>query len=168
MANMRFRFRKTFRIIPGILTWTASKRGLSLNLNLGIYSKSWGTGGRRTTTLDVPGTSGIFWRKQEKVKDDPDDPDEGFSHFLQLLVIWGGFWFGLARLHFERLADGCQLEGHPHWWLLGMLGAQLLVFWVLWNTFRWTKGPLGLVLVAAAAYLQWKIFGNYVLTSLDC
>lgn len=64
---MNFRFRKSFTIIPGILKWTVSKKSTSLNLNLGIFSRSWGTRGK-TTTLDMPGTSGIFWRKEERRK----------------------------------------------------------------------------------------------------
>jgi hypothetical protein len=68
---MNFRFRKSLTIIPGILKWTVSKKSTSLNLNLGIFSRSWGTRGT-TTTLDMPGTSGIFWRSEKRRRKDPE------------------------------------------------------------------------------------------------
>jgi hypothetical protein len=168
MAGLNFRFRKSFNIIPGILRWTISKRGASLNLNLGIYSKSWGTGGRRTTTVDLPGTSGIFWRKQEKVKEDPNDADEGFAHLLQLLLIWGGFIVGLVRLYASSLGKGCQLSGHPYWLLGGMLLVELGFFWMLWRTWRLFSGILGLPLAILAAYLQWKVYGHLITPHVLC
>jgi hypothetical protein len=62
---MKFRFRKSLTIIPGVLKWTVSKKSTSLNLNLGLFSRSWGTRGT-TTTLDLPGTSGLFFRSEKR------------------------------------------------------------------------------------------------------
>jgi hypothetical protein len=168
MAGMSFRFRKSFKIIPGVLHWTISKKGVSLNLNLGIYSKSWGTGGRRTTTIDMPGTTGMFWRKQQTVKKDPEDADEGFLHLIQLLVIWGGLLFGLARLHLTGITADCHLGGHPHIVLALMLAGELGLVWFLWRSWAPLKGFLGLLLVIGLAYIQWKLYGHLVAPDLHC
>ena len=160
MAGMHFRFRKSFDIIPGLLRWTVSKRGASLNLHLGFYSKSWGTGGRRTTTIDMPGTTGMFWRKQERVKEDPNDADEGFGHLVQLLLIWGGALVAVVRFWLD--SHGHTVSGHPYRWIGGLLVGELIVFWMLWRTWRPLAGWLGVLLAALVAYLQWKYLGNVV------
>jgi len=160
MAGLHFRFRKSFTLIPGVLHWTVSKRGASLNLHLLIYSKSWGTGGRRTTTIDMPGTTGMFWRKQQKVKQDPEDADEGFAHLIQLLFFWGLAVVSLFR--FWIRAHGHTVTGHPYWWIGGLLAIDLTGFWFLWRSWRPSVGVLGVLLAALVVYLQWQFLGNVV------
>lgn len=64
MSAFHFRFRKSLRLSKHFrLTFT--KRGVSLNLRLGHFSRSWGTQGNRTT-LDAPGRMGLSWQKEEK------------------------------------------------------------------------------------------------------
>lgn len=155
---MSFRFRKSFDIIPGMLRWTVSKRGFSLNLHLGIYSKSWGTGGRRTRTIDVPGTAGFFFRKQTVVKDDPDDPDEGFGHLVQLLLIIGTALIGYGRARF-----GHPTSSHPYIEVTLITGVGFGALWLLWRQFDILRGFLGIFLAAGIVYLQWKLTGAWVL-----
>ena len=155
---MAFRFRKSFDIIPGLLRWTISKRGASLNLHLGIYSKSWGSGGRRTRTIDIPGTSGIFFRKQTRVKEDPDDPDEGFSHLVQLLLIIGTALISYGRVRFEG-----HSSGHPYILVTLIFGVGFGALWLLWRQWDILRGFLGILLALVIVYLQWKATGAWVI-----
>lgn len=157
---MSFRFRKSFNIIPGLLRWTISKKGASLNLHLGIYSKSLGTGGRRTRTIDVPGTTGIFFRKQTREKQDPDDPDDGFGHFLQILTILISAIVGYIKINIHT--GNCHLAGHPNIVMGAIVGGEIALFWFLWRKWDPLRGFLGFLLVIAATYLQWKLIGAWI------
>lgn len=168
MASLNLRFRKSIVLIPGILKFTLSKKGYSLNLNLGFFSKTWGSM-RNTTTIDAPGHLGLSWRKEERRKKAaPGEPSDGFAHAFQVFLMFGGALVGLARLHAATLGKTCAFTGHPHFLLAAMLGAQLGLFWFLWNSWRPFRGILGVVLSLGACYLQWRLYGALVAPSVDC
>jgi hypothetical protein len=161
VSGLRLRFRKSFTLVPGVLKWTLTRRGASLNLHLLFYSKSWGRGGRRTTTIDAPGRFGLSWRKQRYVKPVPGEPSDGFAHFFQCLLVLLGFLIGLIRLHgAELFSSNCSLHGHPHYVLATITVAEILIL-----NFR---GFAGLVVVIGMTYLQWRLYGGLVGPSLHC
>lgn len=164
----RFRFRKSVPLLGRFLTGTISRRSVSLNLRLGIFSRSWGTRGR-TTTLDVPGTSGLFFRKEERRRK-PRDPAEREA-LAELsrrrrwkLVIWLGIILtaltGLARYGLEAI-DGCgSWTGlTPLAILIGLEAA--LIAW-LWGKGDAMRGPLIILVLLALGFLQWKAHGMWI------
>lgn len=126
---MNFRFRKSLTIIPGVLRWTVSKKSTSLNLNLGIFSKSWGTRGS-TTTIDAPGTTGIFWRREKRRGAGGKQlGHEASRHQAQSAGI-GLFALAMiaqALIYWGWSAASCSGPAHLHALVL-VLGAQLIVY----------------------------------------
>jgi hypothetical protein len=127
---MNFRFRKSFTIIPGILRWTVSKKSTSLNLNLGLFSKSWGTRGT-TTTIDAPGTTGIFWRREHRrggrgaakqLGHESVQRDEraGIGLFALALIVQGVAYWAWS-------AASCTGPAHSHA-LVFVLGLELIAY----------------------------------------
>lgn len=162
---MKFRFRKSFSIIPGILRWTVSKRGTSLNLNLGIFSKSWGTR-QNTTTLDMPGTSGIFWRKEQRksqakksvgVDHDDDSPrlvqPASLKLFVVALIVQALVYLSV------HAAGGCDTKISRI--LITVLGLQLVVYTAVRVAKRVGSG-LNFLLVAALIAAGWLVARSFV------
>jgi hypothetical protein len=173
---MHFRFRKSFDIFGRILRWTVSKRGVSLNFHLGPFSKSWGTR-QNTTTMDIPGTSGMFLRK-EKRKHHSSDPDvrdyEHHQAHRKHITVAIGFFFAvelvaeLIRLNVHLGGESCTLSGHANLILLVSHALVLGTFLALRSQIRLLQGFCGLLLILGLCYLQWRLFGSIVGGHIHC
>lgn len=175
---MRFRFRKSFTIIPKVLHWTVSKKGASLNLRLGPYSKSWGTRGN-SSTLDMPGTSGIFWRKQTSRKKRKAGDEEleaaaaGFHPWAEgkRWLLGGVILFaavGYIQLGVHPLQT-CALHGHPFiWWTVAVVLITIISSW-LQRKASWfhSSGGALILLVPVAVSLIW-LWNHLVASSQIC
>ena len=169
---MNFRFRKSIPIIGKLLRFTVSKKGVSLNLRLGWLSKSWGTRGT-STTLDMPGTSGMFFRKERRRSAKKLDPAAAAllrrqrsaqaGQILGAIIIAVVALVELGRLHIH-IGESCTLGGHPHITLGVLVAAQITVLRALRQ-----KGVL-LVFAAtvAVAVVQWKLFGALAMPNVHC
>lgn len=167
--NFHLRFRKSFPILGKFLQATISKRGLSLNLHLGPLSKSWGTGGRRSTTVDMPGTSGLFWQKRGSHQDDDDavgEPGAGWR-FLGKTVLVGVALVEAARL-WVRVGRNCDPAGGLGWRYLTLTLAGLALLWFASSLSPRLRGVLYFLLALGIGYLSWKVYGGWISPSMRC
>ena len=175
--KMRFRFRKSVPVIPGLLNATVSRRGVSVNGRLGIFSRSWGTRGR-STTIDMPGTSGLFWRREDRRRKQRGK-DAFETAFLErqaserrslragnvLFVLMAAVLAG--RLYLHPFSD-CATTGHPGLMLLALIGT-------LYGGWRLARGSSpamagfgGLALVVPLALVAWFAYGALIASSVVC
>lgn len=163
MPGMNLRFRKQFPLLGKFLHWTISKRGVSLNMHMGPFSRSWGTMGN-TTTLDAPGHLGFSWRKQTRRHHMSAAEHEalvtghrgetGLIFAMPLVILAGLIEAAHIWLHpFSHVT----VTGHPLTALVLTLGVLVVVLFVLRHThmvpsfFLFVLGLLGV-------YVQWKVF----------
>lgn len=176
--RMRFRFRKRIPLLGRFLSATVSKKGVSLNLRAGPLSKSWGTRGK-TTTLDMPGTSGMFWRKEEGRRRTPPGADdqalaEGADQYrpwaggqtLLLLVLLGAGTLGVAWTLLHPLAD-CEPSGATWRWAL-LVGAVTLPATSLQKRVSPLHGAGAVVLAAVALWALWQGWGQWISPAMHC
>ncbi|WP_217924422.1 hypothetical protein [Miltoncostaea oceani] len=169
MARTRFRFRKTFPLLGRLLTGTVSRRGVSLNLRLGLFSRSWGTRGT-TTTIDVPATSGIFFRKEERRRKPPSDPLERELHEAEvrrrrwrrvwICLLWLTALIGLGRYGIEALGGCAGLGGLVR--LAILIGLQAVLISYLYRRVALLRSILIVVVMIALGYLQWRLHGIWI------
>lgn len=175
--QMRFRFRKSLTLWPGHLKATVSRRGVSLNGRVGIFSRSWGTRGR-STTIDMPGTSGIFWRREDRRRKlrGADAMETAFLRREQAQRRWaraGTVVCALAcvvlagRAYLVPLARGCDNQGTGIRLLilLGLVIGAYAGLRALWPALR---GPGSLLAAAGAGALGWWLYGLLVAGSVVC
>lgn len=175
--RMRFRFRKSVNLLPGLLKLTVSRRGVSLNGRLGIFSRSWGTRGR-STTIDMPGTAGIFWRREDRRKAirGADEFETAFLRRRARERLWRRagtialVLLGLvlaARLWLHPFAD-CSTEGRPGVTLLVLLGSLYGGWRAAVRSSPRLAGPLGLALAFALVPVGWWLYGAFIAGALTC
>lgn len=172
MAGLRTRFRKSFTIIPGILKWTISKKGTSLNFNLGPFSKTWGTRGN-TTTIDAPGAFGLSWRKEERKGQNGEKGHQADgSHPLWLtgsvVVILLHLLVGLARIYIHPLAT-CAREGSPFvTWVL-ICAAEAVLVGLIWGLVPRLRGFLVFLMVLTlASWGMWELYNAQIAELINC
>ncbi len=175
MAKMNFRFRKSFPIVPGILRFTISKKGWSVNLNLGIFSKSWGNI-RQTTTLDMPGTTGIFWRKEQSTKKSHEEKAQSKvihskAHkqifILSLWVTLLAWGVGLWQIYIHPFSN-CKVEGSPATTFSIFIAIQAVLFVMLFRGMKVARGIGGVIVIGIFCLIQWQLFGHFISPNLNC
>lgn len=171
---MNFRFRKTFPILGKFLGFTISKKGFSINFRAGVFSKSIGTL-RNVTTIDLPGTSGIFFRKERRRRRRPR-PGDPYLAELERRRAWGraaaviiglSAAISLARINLHPIG-GCELTGHPNLTLAALVALQLGAHAAI----KPTLAKRGLLLVLATCAVAWVahvwLFGALIAPSIHC
>jgi hypothetical protein len=134
-------------------------------------SKSWGTRGT-STTVDMPGTSGMFWRReQRRHKLDPAQAEQQRRRFFMqmaqltgLAVIVVQALVELARLHVHFGDQVCRLDGHPHI----VLGVLVLGQVVALRCLRHQRAVVCLIATVLVAFVAWKLFGAWAMPSVHC
>jgi hypothetical protein len=167
---MNFRFRKSFSLLPG-LRGTISKKGVSLNFRAGLFSKSWGTRGT-STTIDMPGTAGFFWREERRRRkmtdEERQEASRKFWSGLVYLLLAVQVVFGLLWIYAPQWFSDCSPSGSP---LISHLIYSVVLFAgyaVAGRRLRLLRGPLGVILALAAFYVQWKFLGAVISPKLGC
>lgn len=174
---MRFRFRKSVALWPGHLNATVSRRGVSLNGRLGIFSRSWGTRGR-STTIDMPGTSGIFWRREDRRRKirGADAMETAFLRRRAAERRWraaGALVVGLAVLllvgrAYLRPLEDCVREGGTGTRLMIVLALTVGAYAGARSLWPALRGAGTLVAAAGAGALGWWLYGLLVAGTLVC
>lgn len=174
---MRFRFRKSVALWPGHLNATVSRRGVSLNGRLGIFSRSWGTRGR-STTIDMPGTSGIFWRREDRRRKPRGgcDTETAFLRREARERRWsavGRLLLGMAaltlagRAYLPNLVQDCQHEGTL--WRLGVTVALMAGCYAgARSLLPSLRGAGSLPLAGVCGAGGWWLYGVLVAGTLTC
>lgn len=168
MSEAHLHFRKSFPIIPGILKFTVSKRGVSLNLHLGFYSRSWGTVENRTT-VDLPGHMGLGLQKVDRHgKHHHGEPEqhEGSRDLSLALIFLTGIVL-LARVYLHPLSH-CTRTGHPLALVLVIVGITYIGYLYLWHELPKLRGMLFVGLALALCYADWWLYAHMVASSIHC
>jgi hypothetical protein len=177
--GFHFRFRKSFRIMPGV-KGTISRRGASINFHSGLVSKSFGTR-RNTTTVDVPGVHGAFWRSEHghghhahgraSAEQRQWEHEQGKLHrrahlvhglmALSALILAG-------RLFLPALFERCVRHGAA----LPLLIVVIVVPWVAIaygsKHVGMLRSPLALIACVVLAWVQWKAYGALIASEMVC
>jgi hypothetical protein len=161
-SGMHLRFRHRFPLAGHFLHWTLSRHGVSLNMHVGLFSRSWGTQGN-TTTVDAPGHLGFFWRKQTRKRRRRLSEEEISAHAA-------GRWthLAVALVLLEAVVEAVHIWLHPFSDVV-VSGSPLLVLLLLSGglcaliVFAHRRGIMGglviFVLALVGLYVQWKLFG---------
>lgn len=152
--RMPFRFHKSFPLLGRFIQGTVSKKGVSLNMRMGPLSKSWGTGRRRSTTLDMPGTSGIFWRSQRRASSEEAAQDSRQFWLFASLMIW--FFSALVLTGRMLLADSYSTAG-----LVIILLGQLIAL-TLARSLLNTRRISSLLIMIGLIVIGWLLFDTLV------
>lgn len=130
MAGFRWRFRKSFTIIPKLLKFTINKKSWSLNFKLGPYSRSWGSA-RSTSGIDLPGEYGFYMHKDHR-KNHPEAKKGGFDALIIVgfFLVWIFHWLLGAFQTWALPFFADEKIVHPHFLLWGLLMiAELSLVW---------------------------------------
>jgi hypothetical protein len=168
-ARMHLRFRHRFPLIGHFLHWTLSRHGVSLNAHLGPFSRSWGTQAK-TTTIDVPGHLGFFWRKQARRGSGTRRPRLSSEEQQALAAAhagnaWTHVVVGLAFLEAAVEAihiwvhpfSQAAVSGNPLFTLVVLTGGLIVVITFLHRQ-RIVGGVVLFILGVFGLWLQWTLF----------
>lgn len=167
MAGFHAHFRKSFTIIPGLLKWTISKRGVSLNAHAGPLSKSWGTY-ESETSIDGPGHFGLGWRKTDRRKTSHQAKHHPFSGFFTISLVGLEAVVLAGRTYLHPLAKSCTPGTHPGTMLLVVLGLQVGALLLIWTQFPRLRGFVFFLLMVFSLYVEWKLWGHFVGSHIHC
>lgn len=169
MARLHPRLRKSFRLTKHLKA-TISKRGMSLNFKWGPIAWSRGTGGRRLFAVDAPGTLGLGWRKQEQRSPTPQQRARFYAVLwgtVCLLILCVETLIGLARLYVHPFGECTRQEGLLEK-LLTYMGIEVAVWLGLWIFVPRFRGPLAVVFLLVAGYVQYRMYGAYIAPNITC
>jgi hypothetical protein len=163
---MHLRFRHRFPLMGHFLHWTVSRHGVSLNAHVGLFSRSWGTQAK-TTTVDMPGHLGFFWRKQSRRRPRSHISDE--DRQLLAAAHAGNRWthVAVALAVLEALVEAIHIWVHPFsnvvisgqpLFILVVLSGALIALIIFAHKRDIVGGLVIFVLALLGIYLQWILF----------